>query len=149
MSTDIDNMTPFHYAALAANKEMVQLFFDAKIPIDTLVKRRTWLSEYQQGKLTYIMQDVSPHPSADLDLTRGLIVLHYAALAGHADNCKLFLGHGTNPNAKSEYGGTPLHLALKKTLHGLEWPFYTDQWNDPASKIEYATTVRESCDLPV
>ena len=26
-------------------------------------------------------------------------------------------------------------------MHGLEWPSYTDHWNDPVSKIEYVTTL--------
>ena len=52
---------------------------------------------------------------------------------------KFFLQHGTNPNAASQYGELPLHLALKQDLQGPEWSNGDeDYWNSPEFKIEYS-----------
>jgi ankyrin repeat protein len=51
---------------------------------------------------------------------------------------KYFLDHGADPNAKSDYGETPLHLTVKKSLYGPDWRVTLDDWNDPRCRVENA-----------
>jgi ankyrin repeat protein len=43
------------------------------------------------------------------------------------------LEHGADPNALSDYGESPLHLALRTSLHGTK---YQDDWVDPYLRVE-------------
>lgn len=50
---------------------------------------------------------------------------------------RFFLEHGADPNAVSEDGETPLHLAVRQDIHGREWASGNeDRWNDPDFRIE-------------
>jgi len=137
MTVDIDNMTPFHYTAWTANEEIAQIFLDAGVSVNSIVKRRVWLASYREGKLSYEPIN-DPHcPQEKINTPQGLTALHYAALTGNSQMARFFLEHGANPNAVSEYGETPLHLALKQDIHGRKWvPGNGDRWNDPDFRIE-------------
>jgi ankyrin repeat protein len=46
---------------------------------------------------------------------------------------QFFLNHGANPNARSYYGETPLHLTLRRSVQGTK---YIDYWTDSNYRIE-------------
>jgi hypothetical protein len=43
------------------------------------------------------------------------------------------LNHSADPNALSDYGESPLHLALRRSLEG---PYYQDDWIDEHWRVE-------------
>ncbi|KGQ02961.1 Ankyrin-3 [Beauveria bassiana D1-5] len=137
ITADMDNMTALHYAVSKSSKEMARCFLDAGISIHTGVQRRDW-SEVDSE----IKARCEPHNSSssvvDCSSQHGLTALHYATLVGCEQMTDLFLAHGANPNVRSEYGETPLHLALKQDLYGPSWLNAPDRWNDPVYRIEAA-----------
>ncbi|KAF1730092.1 Vegetative incompatibility protein HET-E-1 [Beauveria bassiana] len=131
MTADEDNMTPMHYAVSRSSKELAQCFLDASVHVDISVKRRIW---QQLHRMTDESQDM---PLLGDESQRGLTALHYSALTGCPQMTEFFLQHGANPNAASEFGETPLHLALKRDLAGARWPAFSDRWDDPTYRVEY------------
>lgn len=121
MATDMDNMTPMHYAVSITSKEMAQCFLDAKVHVDISVKRRAW------QRLDGVTDGSQDAPDQD-ERQRGLTALHYSALKGFPRMTKFLLQQKANPNAASEFGETPLHLALKRDLAGHKWPACSDPW---------------------
>lgn len=136
ITADIDNMTPLHYTVSKTSEEMAQCFLDAGVPIDTGVKMQTWRQAYQEGKLRYIPENGFHESGTNVGSHKRLTALHYAALTGCRRMTKFFLDHGADPKAVTEYGETPLHLALKRNLHGVKWPDVMDRWSDPIYRIE-------------
>lgn len=50
---------------------------------------------------------------------------------------KFLVDRGANLNALSEYGETPLHLAVKRGDHGPDWTKgFVDHWSDPDLRAE-------------
>ncbi|EGY23844.1 ankyrin repeat protein [Verticillium dahliae VdLs.17] len=123
MTTDINNMTPIHYTVAKANEEIAQVFLDAGVSVDSLVKRRIWLATCQDGKLTYAPNSNLHCSQGGFNAPQGLTALHYAALTGSAQMTRYFLDHGANPNAVSECGETPLHLAVRQDIYDWKRPF--------------------------
>ncbi|WYZ42254.1 hypothetical protein EsH8_V_001149 [Colletotrichum jinshuiense] len=137
LTGDIDNMTPLHYTVSKASEDMALCLLAAGVPIDSRVERRAWQPGYQEGKLHYIPSNSNIHASGvKTDNHPGLTALHYAALTGCQKMTKFFLERGADPNAVSEHGETPLHMALKRDLHGPRWPKFADHWNDPVHRVE-------------
>lgn len=126
ITTDMNNMTPMHYAVSRSDKELVQCFLNAHVHIDIAVQRRRW-QEMDQG------QDMPAHGD---EYEGGLTSLHYSALTGSYEMTDFLLLCGANPNAVSEYGETPLHLALKRDLAGARWRGYLDYWSDTTYRVE-------------
>jgi ankyrin repeat protein len=50
--------------------------------------------------------------------TRGMTALHFSALNGNVGMTMSLCFHHANPNAQSETGDTPLHLAIRRSLLG-------------------------------
>ncbi|RBR23784.1 uncharacterized protein FIESC28_03400 [Fusarium coffeatum] len=139
LEPDIDNMTPLHYTvnARADGEYIAKTFINAGIPIDTPVTRRTYIPKFQDGKVVYTLKDSDMGLTLDLPTTKaGLTALHLAALTGSQRMTKFFLDHGANPNFRSESGETPLHLALKLSAYGPQWPGIVDFWNEPENRVE-------------
>ena len=137
MTADIDNMTPLHYTVSTLNMKIAEIFLRTGVSVDSPVKRRGWLGTYQDGKRIYVPLDDSQCPVEVNSTLRGLTALHYAALVGSVRMTTFLLKHGADPNAISEYGETPLHLAVKQDLHGLKRNTgYSDRWNDTFFRVE-------------
>ncbi|PHH92415.1 hypothetical protein CDD83_7484 [Cordyceps sp. RAO-2017] len=144
ITTDVHNMTPFHYTVSKASEEIAKCFVDAEIPIDVKLERKTWQPVYQEGEMRYIAEnETQVSGEEEAGGRKGLTALHYAAVTGSRRMTKFLLDHGADPNAVSGYGETPLHLALKRDLHGAKWPGAVDCWNDPVWRIEVGFEVVE------
>ncbi|PQK16861.1 hypothetical protein BB8028_0007g00620 [Beauveria bassiana] len=126
----MDNMTPMHYAVSRSSKDLAQCLLDAEVYVDVSVKRRAWqrLDQVTDGSQDAPVQDESQ---------RGLTALHYSALIGCPQMTEFLLQQEANPNAASEFGETPLHLAVKRDLAGARWPAFSDRWNDSTYRVEY------------
>ncbi|KAJ2969423.1 hypothetical protein NQ176_g8672 [Zarea fungicola] len=130
ITTDMNNMTPVHYAVSRGNKELVQFFLNGHVHIDIAVQRHRW-------QHTEIWHDgIQDIPVQGDDDQRGLTSLHYSTLTGSWEMTEFLLQCGANPNAVSEFGETPLHLALKRELSSLTSPWFQDHWNDPAYSVD-------------
>lgn len=55
------------------------------------------------------------------------------ALTSNLVITKFFLERGADPNALSRYNESPMHLTLRKALHG---PKHDDDWTNPDFRIE-------------
>ncbi|KAJ3499726.1 hypothetical protein NLG97_g98 [Lecanicillium saksenae] len=115
ITADIDHMTALHYTVPNTSKEMAQYLLDAGVSINTGVAR--W--DGSRGK-TESKPRCVPHDGSDsvvgCSIHSGLTALHYAALTGCKNMTQYLLAQGANPNARSVYDETPLHLALKRDL---------------------------------
>lgn len=135
ITTDIDHMTALHYTVQNKSEEMLRYFLDAGVSIDTGVERKDW-SESQPGVKARCLPHNRSESVVDCISHHGITALHYAALTGCKQMTEFLLAHGANPNFRSEYGETPLHLALKRDLYGPSWRDAPDRWNDPVYRIE-------------
>ncbi|GKU08442.1 hypothetical protein FLAG1_09784 [Fusarium langsethiae] len=136
LDQDSDNMTPFHYAVSNNNREVAQIFLDGGIPVDLTVRRRIIVGMFQNGRVTYRVQDSAQNPAPNGSAEKGLTSLHLATLMGCQNMTKFLLEQGANPNYASDHGQTPLHLALGQNLYGPHCLGNRDVWSDPDARIE-------------
>ncbi|KAL9568767.1 hypothetical protein ACKAV7_007081 [Fusarium commune] len=136
LDQDSDNMTPFHYTVSNSNLEMAQIFLDGGIPVDLTVRRRIIVGMFQNGRVTYRIQDSAQNPAPNGSVEKGLTSLHLATLTGCQKMTKFLLEQGANPNYASDHGQTPLHLALGQNLYGPQCLGNRDIWSDPDARIE-------------
>ncbi|KAJ6786496.1 hypothetical protein PWT90_09714 [Aphanocladium album] len=139
ISADMDSMTALHYTVSNSSEEMALCFKNAKVPIDIGVKRRSLL---EAGADIKARRALLNSENAVVDCStgrhRGLTPLHYASLVGCKKMTKFLLRNGANPNATSEFGETPLHLALKRDLAGATpWLGFSDRWSENTYRVEY------------
>ncbi|GIZ48213.1 hypothetical protein CKM354_001128200 [Cercospora kikuchii] len=142
MTSDYNNMTPLHYAVQSGQEKIAKLILDSGTDVDLAVHRQIWLSTHEGNGKFWTPTDDPNRPSIDRakpNSQRGLTPLHYAALVGSATMTKFLLDQNADADAKSDYGETPLHLAVEGDLHGPDWlSGNEDYWNDPAFRIEYS-----------
>ncbi|KAG5655135.1 hypothetical protein KAF25_001908 [Fusarium avenaceum] len=136
LDPDSDNMTPFHYTVKNSNQEVAQIFLDADTPVDLTVRRRCIAKMFQNGRTTCRVQDSAQNPTPKGSVKVGLTSLHLATLTGCREMTKFLLEQGANPNYASDYGETPLHLALKRELSGPRCLANPDFWKDLDNRIE-------------
>lgn len=136
LDPDSDNMTPFHYTVMNNNQEVAQIFLDADTPVDLTVRRIDIAKMFQNGRATYHVQDSAQEPTPKGSTKVGLTSLHLATLTGCREMTKFLLERGANPNYASDYGETPLHLALKRDLSGPRCLTNPDFWKDLDNRIE-------------
>ncbi|KND91746.1 Ankyrin-3 [Tolypocladium ophioglossoides CBS 100239] len=139
ITADIENMTPLHYTVSKTGEEMAQCLLDAGAPIDTGVKRQTWKQVHQEGKRRYTPENGSHESGMKVGGDKWLTALHFAALTGSWRMTKFLLDHGADPNAVSEYGETPLHLALKRDFAWIEGLLDIIDF-DPEDEVKYCET---------
>ncbi|KAM3563054.1 hypothetical protein ARSEF4850_002521 [Beauveria asiatica] len=137
ITADVDRMTALHYTVSNTSEEMAQYLLDAGVSINTGVARRDWSRSKLEIKARCI-PDAGSDSVVHCSIHCGLTALHYAALTGCKKMTEYLLAQGANPNARSVYDETPLHLALKRDLYGPSWHDAPDRWNDPAYRIEGA-----------
>ncbi|KAJ3532880.1 hypothetical protein NM208_g8239 [Fusarium decemcellulare] len=136
LTGDVENMTPFHYTVGDNAEDMAQTFLDSGIPVDTPVKRVIWVPSSHQDRMLFDLMDDVQISEGKACAGEGLTALHLATLKGNLRMARFFLHNGANPNFASDHGETPLHLTLRRDLHGAEWPENVDFWNHPDSRIE-------------
>ncbi|KAJ4246035.1 hypothetical protein NW762_013780 [Fusarium torreyae] len=137
LETDCFNMTPFHYTVKDNAQYMAQVFLDACITVDLPVTRRIYESTYQEGRVVYLPSNCVQTPIGETPTGKGLTGLHLATLTGCRQMTKFLLDHGADPNFPSDYGETPLHLALRQGFNNFE-SRVEDFWNNSDCRIECA-----------
>ncbi|KAL3475445.1 ankyrin repeat-containing domain protein [Aspergillus californicus] len=140
---DGNNMTPLHYAVNRGDMQLIDLLLDAGANINFGIQRdhRTEIAQSTYGETA-----VSLPSTQVIDDVVGLTPLHFAACVGRSKMTKYLVSKGANPNVRSHYGDTPLHLALRRCL-----PHKTKDYNhfelpndDPWShELSYVESVRE------
>ncbi|OAQ67814.1 nacht and ankyrin domain-containing protein [Pochonia chlamydosporia 170] len=136
MDTDIDNMTPFHLAVSKNDEDIVKVLLDAQCRVDVRARRRIWRQSHRDNRLTYSPgRYIAQSKNVSTNET-GLTALHFATLSGSYRMTKFLLDRHADPNAKSELGETPLHLALKQDLYGPKYPDFVDHWTDSIHRVE-------------
>lgn len=137
ITADMDYMTALHYTVSNRSEEVAQSLLDAGVSIDTGVARWDWSRGKPETKARCV-PDNGSDAVVNCSIHDGLTALHYAALTGCKKMTEYLLAQGANPNARSVYNETPLHLALKRDLYGPSWRDAPDRWNDPVYRIEQA-----------
>jgi ankyrin repeat protein len=112
---DEENMTPFLYALGDRRKEIVQTFIQNAFNLESRVERRSWPGKPTVSSFVYRMSKPQ-----EVNIESGLTVLHFSALNACTEMTALLLGCGANPNARSDFGDTALHLGIRSRLLGRE-----------------------------
>jgi ankyrin repeat protein len=114
---DMKNMTPLHYSVKFSHERIAGLLLDNGVS-KTDPPHRISIPESKP--------DISCNSA-------GLTPLHFAALTGNSVMTKFLLKRGADPNALSRHNESPMHLALRRTLHG---PKHTDDWTNQDWRVE-------------
>ncbi|KIM95834.1 hypothetical protein OIDMADRAFT_33912 [Oidiodendron maius Zn] len=160
---DDDNMAPLYYTSVYSGPDIAKLIIQNEVPVDIAIQRRTrQQNEHEGGK---ILKPVDCRETLGT-ISGGLTPLHYIALVGNGRIVQFCLDHGANPNAKSQYGETPLHLTLRRTVlahqnfldhgvtdaqpqdgenlsHLIPGPTHRDSWEDDHNRLEYVLTLTD------
>ncbi|CAM1508160.1 Fc.00g050080.m01.CDS01 [Cosmosporella sp. VM-42] len=149
-SANIFNMTPLHYAVATDSEEIAKRLLDAGMHVDTPVHRRIWERTLKTDGANFVYEPVPKDLDFDQKMTKfrhGLTPLHYAVLTGSPKMTKFFLKHGANPNTTSDYGETPMHIAIKRDLQDLVGSKCAakgaDAWNDSDCRVEVAIDITD------
>ncbi|KAH5552913.1 hypothetical protein HBI25_177950 [Parastagonospora nodorum] len=129
---DMENMTPLHYSVKLGHERIAGLLLDNGVSIDAGVHRKTCSRNTVKTDPPCRMSIPESKPDISC-ISAGLTPLHFAALAGNSVMTKFLLKRGADPNALSEYNESPMHLTLRKTLHG---PKYADDWTNQDWRVE-------------
>ncbi|EAT85426.2 hypothetical protein SNOG_06775 [Parastagonospora nodorum SN15] len=129
---DMENMTPLHYSVKLGHERIAGLLLDNGVSIDAGVHRKTCSRNTVKTDPSCRMSIPESKPDISC-ISAGLTPLHFAALAGNSVMTKFLLKRGADPNALSEYNESPMHLTLRKTLHG---PKYADDWTNQDWRVE-------------
>ena len=124
-------MTPLHYTAVYGRPDAAKLLIQNGVPLDIAIYRRKWEPSEHEGRRMFKPLDGQEGPG---NPAGGLTPLHYAALVGNHEMVQFFLDYGGDPNSRSYYRETPLHLTLRRSVQGIE---YVDYWTDTTFRIEY------------
>ncbi|KAF4277594.1 hypothetical protein KXW75_005350 [Aspergillus fumigatus] len=127
---DKENMTPFLYAIGHQKEDLARVFLQNGFYVDFRIRRRCWTGRMVNNSISYEV-DHSPEQHSNLGVQSGLTALHFSALNTSAKMATLLLQYGADPNARSDTGDTPLHLAIRPKL--LE-----HKYHDPWISGEYA-----------
>ncbi|KAJ6084312.1 hypothetical protein N7486_011112 [Penicillium sp. IBT 16267x] len=76
----------------------------------------------------------------EVNIESGLTALHFSALNACTEMAALLLGCGANPNARSDFGDTALHLGIRRRLLGRK---NDDVWEVGQYAVESLTDLIE------
>jgi ankyrin repeat protein len=139
--SDIDNMTPLHYAVVHNSREIADLLINHGVDVDIRVKRETYHA-VRKGKDHLQLGSIIEHKIHDI---RGLTPLHAAAHFGCCTMVSYLLEIGANPNVSDELSQTPLHLAVRHMFFGTK---AEDAWNNYRLMAEAALDYCEDFEGP-
>jgi len=105
---DMENVTPLIYAVDLAWKDGIRIFLEAGVSIDATIPA-ILNPPLPGGILSQGEKAKSPR--------RGLTVLHYASLVGDPDMVSFLLEHQADPSMTTEYGQTPLRVAVSRDVY--------------------------------
>jgi ankyrin repeat protein len=129
---DKENMTPFLYAVADRDKALAQAFLQTGFDLTTGVRRRSWperaITRSFVHSLSMRQGKVSP-----TDGESGLTALHFSALNACTDMTAFLLQNGADPNARSHFGDTALHVGIRRHLLGRR---YDDVWETRQYAVE-------------
>ena len=132
---DEENMTPFLYALGDRRQEIVQTFIRNAFNLESRVERRSWPGRPSVSGFVYRMSKPQ-----EVNIESGLTALHFSALNACAEMSALLLGFGANPNARSDFGDTALHLGIRRRLLGCQ---NDDAWEVGQYAVESLTDLIE------
>jgi hypothetical protein len=106
-------MTPFLYALGDRRKEIVQTFIQNAFNLESRIERRMRPGRRIVSSFVYRMSKPQ-----EVNIESGLTALHFSALNACTEMAALLLRCGANPNARSDFGDTALHLGIRRRLLG-------------------------------
>lgn len=130
---DNENMTPFLYALGDRRKEIVQTFIQNAFDLESRVERHSWPGRTTVGWFLYRMSE-----PPEVNIESGLTALHFSALNACTEMAALLLECGANPNARSDFGDTALHLGIRRRLLGRK---NDDAWEVGQYAVESLTNL--------
>jgi ankyrin repeat protein len=144
LDVDPNNLTALHLVGTTDNTAVADVILASGVSVNLAIIRKvwepTWISErgWMRRQPVWSFKEDPGIPAVGSTSKRGLTPLHYAALTGSVAMTKYFIGRGADTNAKSNYGETPLHLTVKRSLYG---PESQDGWTDSRCRIEHALDI--------
>ncbi|KAJ6166972.1 hypothetical protein N7470_002419 [Penicillium chermesinum] len=118
------NMTPFLYAVGNLDEKLAQVFLHNGLDLTAKIRRLSWPGRTTVSTFTH-HRSKDDRESAGVNLESGLTALHFSSLNACTKMTAFLLQHGADPNAQSDIGDTPLHLAIRSRILGRE---YDDVW---------------------
>ncbi|KAL2836062.1 ankyrin repeat-containing domain protein [Aspergillus pseudodeflectus] len=129
---DKDNMTPFLYAVADRDKELAQAFLQTGFDLTTGVRRRPWP---RRAITRSFVHSLSKHHEngSPIDGESGLTALHFSVLNACTDMTSFLLENGADPNTRSHFGDTALHIGIRRHVLGRR---YDDVWETRQYAVE-------------
>ncbi|KAJ5312119.1 hypothetical protein N7508_002949 [Penicillium antarcticum] len=127
------NMTPFLYAIGNRDEELAQVFLQNGFDLTARIRRISWPGRTTVSMFTQ-MRPEDEREGAGLNLESGLTALHFSSLNACSEITAFLLRQGADPNAQSDIGDTPLHLAIRCRLLDRR---YDDVWECGDYAIEF------------
>ncbi|KAJ5771861.1 hypothetical protein N7520_002390 [Penicillium odoratum] len=122
------NMIPFLYAIGNRQEKLARAFLQDGFDLNTRVRRRSW-----PGRKTVIMFPYTMSERQENKLESKLTALHFCALNASIDMTAFLLRCGADPNARSSFGDTALHIGIRGRLLGRK---NDDEWQNSQYSIE-------------
>lgn len=129
---DKDNMTPFLYAIGNQDKELAQAFLQNGFDLTIRVRRQAWPGRTITRSFAY-RPSKEQEKKSSVNGESGLTALHFAALNACTEMTDFLLEHGADPNARSYFGDTALHIGIRCQLLGRG---YDDAWENGRYAVE-------------
>lgn len=129
---DKDNMIPFLCAVGDRDQELAQAFLEAGFDLRTGVRRRPWPGRASTSSFVHSLSKRQEEGSP-IEGESGLTALHFSALNACTDMTAFLLRHGADPNARSYFGDTALHVGIRGQLLG---GTYDDAWGTGQYAVE-------------
>ncbi|KAE8420679.1 ankyrin [Aspergillus pseudocaelatus] len=111
------NMSPFLYAVGNLDEKLARVFLRDGFNLDTRVQRQSWPGQTTVNFVTHATAD-NQEEETPTNIESNLTALHFSSLKACTKMTLLLLQHGADPNAQSDIGDTPLHLAIRRRLLG-------------------------------
>ncbi|PYI17232.1 ankyrin [Aspergillus violaceofuscus CBS 115571] len=121
---------PYDFGNL--DEELAQVFRQNSLDLTIKIRRLSWPGRTIVSMFTH-RRFKDEKESAGVNLESGLTALHFSSLNACTKMTAFLLQHGADPNAQSDIGDTPLHLAIRSRILGRE---YDDVWKSGDYTIE-------------
>ncbi|KAL4974612.1 ankyrin repeat-containing domain protein [Aspergillus desertorum] len=129
---DRDNMTPFLYAIGEQDEGLAQAFLQNGFDLTIGARRQPWPRRTITRSFAYTLSK-HQEKGSPVDGESGLTALHFSALNACTEMTAFLLQHGADPNARSGFGDTALHLGIRRKVLGAECD---DVWESEQYAVE-------------